>query len=66
MAKVHEQDHEEVNDSPNHPEPDLENHFHEESYPIQDSDIEDLLETHAPYNIILSKSKILLVLYSCE
>ena len=26
MAKVHEQDHEEVHDSPDHPEPDLENH----------------------------------------
>ena len=48
MAKVHEQDHEEINDSPDHPEPDLENHFHEESYPMQDSDLEDLLETHTP------------------
>ena len=48
MAKVHEQDHEEVDDSPDHPEPDLENHFHEESYPMQDSDIEDVLETHTP------------------
>ena len=26
MAKVHEQDHEEFDDSPDHPEPDLENH----------------------------------------
>ena len=48
MAKVHEQDHEEVDDSPNHPEPDLENHFHEESYPMQDSDIEELLDSHTP------------------
>ena len=46
LAKVHEQDHEEI-DSPDNPEPDLENHFHEESYPMQDSDIEDLLETQA-------------------
>ena len=46
MAKEHEQDHEEVDDIPDHPEPDLENHFHEASYPMQDSDIEDLLETH--------------------
>ena len=27
MAKVHEQDHEEVDDSPDHPEPDLKNKF---------------------------------------
>ena len=33
MAKLHEQDHEEV-DSPDNPEPDLENHFHEDSYPM--------------------------------
>ena len=31
MAKVHEQDHEEVDDSPDDPEPHMENHFHEES-----------------------------------
>ena len=49
MAKVHEQEHEEVDYSPDHPEPDLENHFHEESYPMQDYEIEDLLETHTPY-----------------
>ena len=49
MAQVHEQEHEEVDDSPDHSEPDLENHFHEESYPMQDSEIEDLLETHTPY-----------------
>ena len=51
IAIVHEQDHEEVDDSPDHPEPDLANHFHEESYPIQDSDIEDLLETYTPYTV---------------
>ena len=28
MVDIHEQDHEEVDDSPDHPEPDLENHFH--------------------------------------
>ena len=50
MAKVPEQYHEEVDDSPDHPEPDLENHFHEESFPMQDSDIEELLETHTPYS----------------
>ena len=46
MAKGHEQEHEEVDDSPDHPEPDLENHFNEESYPMQDSEIGDLLGTH--------------------
>ena len=45
MAKAHEQDHEEA-DNPDNPEPDLENHFHDESHPMQDSDIDDLLETH--------------------
>ena len=56
MAKVHEQDHEEVDDSPDHPKPDLENHFHEESYPIQDSDIEDLLDTHTPYSVNIAST----------
>ena len=27
LTKFHEQDHEEVDDSPDHPEPDLESHF---------------------------------------
>ena len=45
MAKVHEQDHEEAG-SHDYPDPDLENQFQEDSYPIQDTDIEDLLETH--------------------
>ena len=49
MAKVHEQEHE-VADDPDNPEPDLENQFHEESYPMQDTDIEDLLETHSQYS----------------
>ena len=31
MAKAHDQDHEEA-DSPDNPEPDLENHFHEDSF----------------------------------
>ena len=56
MAKVHEQDHEEVDDSPDHPEPDLENHFNEGSYPMQDSDIEDLLETHTPYTVNMAST----------
>ena len=41
MAKVHQQGH----------EPDLENHFQEESYPMQDSDIENLLENHTLYTV---------------
>ena len=45
MAKVHEQDHEEA-DSADNPQPEMENHFHEDSYPMQDTDIDDLLETH--------------------
>ena len=45
MAKVHEQGHEEAYSLKN-PEPDLENHFHADSYPMQDTNIEDLLETH--------------------
>ena len=56
MAKVHEQDHEEVDDSPDCPESDLENHFHRESYPVEDSDIEDLLETHTPYSVNMAST----------
>ena len=49
MAKVHDQDHEEAG-SPDNTEPDLENQFHEDSNPMQDTDIEDLLETHGQYS----------------
>ena len=56
MAKVHEQDHEEVEDNPDHPETDPENHFHEESYPMQDSDIEVLLENYTPYTINMAST----------
>ena len=45
MAKVHEQDHDEAN-HPEHPEPDFENHLPDDSYTMQDADIEDLLKTH--------------------
>ena len=55
-AKVHKQGHEQVDDSPDHPEPDQENHFHEESYPMQDSDIEDLLEAHTPYSLNMAST----------
>ena len=50
MAKFHVQDHEEV-DRPDNLELDLENHFNEDSYPMHDSDIEDLLETHGQYSV---------------
>ena len=56
VAKLHEQDHEEVDDSPDQAEPDLENHFHDESYPSQDSDIEDLLESHTPYSVNMAST----------
>ena len=49
MAKVHEQDHDEA-DQPDNPETDLDNHLPDDSYPMQDSDIEDLLETHGHYS----------------
>ena len=49
MAKVHEQDHDEA-DSPENPEPDLENHLPGDSYPMQDSDIENLLEINGLYS----------------
>ena len=56
MAKLHEQDHEEVDDSPDHPELYQENHFHQESYPMQDSDIENLLESHSPYTVNMAST----------
>ena len=49
MAKVHEQDHDEAK-NPDSPEPDLKNHLPDDSYPMQDSDIQDLLETHGHYS----------------
>ena len=49
MGKVHEQDHDE-DDHQDNSEPDLENHLPDDSYPMQDSDIEDLLETHGYYS----------------
>ena len=49
MAKVHEQDQEET-DGPDNREPDLDSQFHDDSYPMQDTDIEDLPETHGQYS----------------
>ena len=45
MANVHDQDHVEA-DGPDNPEPGLDNQFHEDSYPMQDTDVKDILETH--------------------
>ena len=45
MAKVHKQDHEEEDPSEN-PESNLDNYYTEDSYPMKDSDIEELLESH--------------------
>ena len=49
MTKAHDQDYEEA-DSSDNPEPELENHFHEDLYPMQNTDIEDLLETQGQYS----------------
>ena len=32
------------------PEPDLDNHYTEDSYPMQDSDIEELIESNSIYS----------------
>ena len=56
MAEVHEQEREEVDDGPEHPEPDLENQFHEDSYPTQDSEIEEFLDHHTPYTVNMSST----------
>ena len=39
-----------------HPEPGLENHFQEESYPMQDSEIEDHLDTHTTYTVNMAST----------
>ena len=46
---VHEQDHDET-DHPDNSQHDLENHLPHDVYPMQDSDIEDLLETQGQYS----------------
>ena len=56
MAKVHEQEHEDVDDGPDHTEPNLENQFHEEACPMQDSEIENLLEHHTPYTVNMAST----------
>ena len=48
IAEVHEQDH--GDDNPHEtPEPDLDHYYTEDSYPLQDSDIEELVESHGNY-----------------
>ena len=49
MAKVHKQDHEDE-DPPENPEPDLDNYHTEDSYPMQDSEIEELIESHGSFS----------------
>ena len=49
MAKVHEQDHEDE-DPPDNAEPDLNNYYTEDSYPIQDSEIEELIDSNGGYS----------------
>ena len=55
MTKVHEQGHDKA-DNPENPEPDRENHLPDDSYPMQNSDIEDLLETHGHYSVIMAST----------
>ena len=49
MPKVHQQDHGEE-DPPENPEPDLDNCCTEDSYPMQDSDIEEVINSHGGYS----------------
>ena len=55
MAKVHEQNHDD-DDKPENPETDLDNHCPDDSYPMQNSDIEDLIETHGHYSAKMASS----------
>ena len=53
LAKVYEQDHDDE-DIPNNPESDLDNHHVEDSYPMQDSDVEELIDFHGNYSAIMT------------
>ena len=55
MAKVHEQENDEA-ENPDNPEPDLGNHLPDVSYPMQESDIEDILETLGHYSAKMASS----------
>ena len=48
MPKVDKQDHGDE-DHPKNPKPDLDNYHAEDSYPTQDSDIEELIDSHGGY-----------------
>ena len=56
MAKVHKQDTEGSEEEHNHPEPDLDNHLQEVIYPMQDPDIEELMEHHSPYSVNMAST----------
>ena len=49
MAKVHEQDHGDEH-PPDNPEPDLDNYYTEDSYPMKDSEIEELIDSHGGHS----------------
>ena len=49
MTKVHEQYHGDEA-PPKHPEPGLENYHTEDSYPMQHTDIEELMDLHGGYS----------------
>ena len=49
IAKVYEQDHGDKK-PPENPEPDLDNYYTEDSYPMQDSDIEELIDSQGGYS----------------
>ena len=49
MAKVHEHDHGDE-DPPDNPESDLDNFYTDDSYPMQDSEIEELIDSHGGYS----------------
>ena len=55
MTKVHKQDHGDEG-PPNHPEPDLGNYHAEDSYPMQDSDNEELIDSHGGYSVKMASS----------
>ena len=55
IAKVHKQDH--GDDDPHeNPEPDLDSYHTEDSYPMQDSDVEELIDSHSGYTVKLAFS----------
>ena len=55
MVEVYQQDHED-DDPPENTDPDLNNYHTEDSCPMQDSDIEELIDSHSSYsaNVVFS------------